>query len=287
MAPMDKMDGHLEAARAQAMSGVASRVTRVAGEGESRAISLRLIGSNPVLSVVVPVRDEVHNVSPLFEELRRSLAGVRHEIIFVDDASVDGTVDILMRLCETAPALRVLRHDFSAGQSAALLTGIRAARGEWIATLDGDGQNDPVDLIKLWRAALGSGAPAGLYIGHRVSRHDGRLRRVSSRVANGVRSRLLRDRVPDSGCGVKLFRRDVFLSIPYFDHMHRFLPALMQREGKEVRSVPVGHRPRKSGQSKYGVMNRLWVGIVDLIGVMWLLHRRRATGRITELGVDD
>jgi dolichol-phosphate mannosyltransferase len=285
---MDNMDLSLEAMRTAAMPRMAPGIVRVVGENENRAISLRLIdGLGPDLSVVIPVRDEACNVSPLFEELQQCLAGMRYEIIFVDDASADGTADMLMRLREKVPTLRVLRHASGAGQSAALLTGVRAARGEWIATLDGDGQNDPADLIKLWHAAMESEMPAGLYIGHRMSRHDNRLRLVSSRVANGVRSRLLRDRVPDSGCGVKLFRRTVFLSIPYFDHMHRFLPALMHREGLEVRSVPVGHRPRKSGYSKYGVMNRLWVGIADLAGVMWLLHRRRGTGRITELGVDD
>lgn len=252
---------------------------------EATQLTAGAAASAPLLSVVIPVRDEVANVGPLVHEIERSLASVRHEIVFVDDASVDGTADALAWLREAVPALRVLRHRVSAGQSAALLTGVRAARSAWIATLDGDGQNDPADLMKLWRAATESATSAGLYIGHRVSRHDSGMRILSSRVANGVRSRLLRDRTPDSGCGVKLFRRDVFLSIPYFDHMHRFLPALMNREGLAVRSVPVGHRPRTAGRSKYGVMDRLWVGIVDLFGVMWLLRRRRDSGGITELGM--
>lgn len=241
-------------------------------------------GGLPALSVVVPVRDESENVVAVCEEIARALEGIAHEIIFVDDASRDDTLQVLLRLRDVMPTLRVLHHGRNAGQSAALLTGVRAARAEWVGTLDGDGQNDPVDLVRLWRAASAAAEPAGLYIGHRVSRHDSALRILSSRVANGVRSRLLRDRVPDSGCGVKLFRRSVFLAIPYFDHMHRFLPALVHREGCAVHSLPVGHRPRRAGRSKYGVMNRLWVGIVDLAGVMWLLRRRCRPGEVVEVG---
>jgi dolichol-phosphate mannosyltransferase len=241
----------------------------------------------PSLSVVIPVHNEVANVGPLLAQASASLKDVPHEIIFVDDASTDGTVAELNKLRTQTPFLRILRHASQAGQSAAMHTGARAARGAWVGTLDGDGQNDPADLVKLWRTAESeSDQAAGLYIGHRVSRHDNGVRIISSRVANGVRKRLLRDSVPDSGCGVKLFRRDVFLSMPYFDHMHRFLPALIQRENLAVRSVPVGHRPRQAGRSKYGVMNRLWVGIVDLCGVMWLLRRRRNAGKVTEVGLD-
>ncbi len=239
------------------------------------------------LSIVIPLCNEAENVQALCVELRRCLAGhLAHEVLLVDDGSTDGTFEILARLLGAMPGLRVLRHSRNAGQSAALLTGVRAARAEWIATLDGDGQNDPADLLKLWHLAATERAPAGLYIGHRVARHDNWIRIASSRLANAVRSRLLGDRVPDTGCGIKLFRRELFLSLPYFDHMHRFLPALVQREGLRVASVPVSHRPRLAGRSKYGVGNRLWAGIVDMAGVMWLRRRRRRAGLIAEAGGD-
>lgn len=238
------------------------------------------------LSIVVPVMNEVDNVTTLFEEIRTHLEGrLDLELIFVDDGSRDGTPETLAGLARQTPWLRVLRHTRNAGQSAALLTGVRAARADWVATLDGDGQNDPADLLRLW-AMKDSGAAADLYIGHRVARHDSPLRRLSSRVANGVRARLLGDGAPDTGCGIKLFRRETFLALPYFDHMHRFLPALIQREGGKVASVPVNHRPRLRGHSKYGVGNRLWVGIVDLLGVLWLLRRRRLPGHPVEVGRD-
>jgi dolichol-phosphate mannosyltransferase len=174
------------------------------------------------------------------------------------------------------PRLRVLRHGRSCGQSAALRSGIRAARGKWIATLDGDGQNDPADLPALLRAGREQGlGERWLIAGWRAKRQDSWLRKLSSKVANGVRRRLLRDATPDTGCGLKLFPRALFLELPYFDHMHRFLPALVLRAGGRVESVPVNHRPRHQGTSKYGVHNRLWVGIVDLFGVMWLQRRAR------------
>jgi dolichol-phosphate mannosyltransferase len=234
------------------------------------------------LTVVIPVCNEADNIGSLCAELRQCLSGVEHELVFVDDGSTDDTAAKLTTLRAAMPELRLVRHASNAGQSAALLTGVRAARGEWIATLDGDGQNDPVDVRKLWGLAREASAPAGLYIGHRTARHDSWMRILSSRIANGVRSRLLRDRVPDTGCGIKLFRREVFLALPYFDHMHRFMPALVRREGFDVVSVPVGHRHRLAGTSKYGVANRLWVGIVDMIGVMWLLRRRRRPALIDE-----
>jgi dolichol-phosphate mannosyltransferase len=236
------------------------------------------------LSVVIPVCNEADNVDALCAELRQCLGSLDYEVVFVDDASTDGTAAKLASLREAMPQLRVVRHAANAGQSAALLTGVRAARGEWVATLDGDGQNDPADLLKLLTLARSGPAPAGLYTGHRTSRRDSRVRILSSRIANGVRSRLLRDRVLDTGCGIKLLRREVFLSLPYFDHMHRFLPALVRREGLEVVAVPVSHRRRLAGASKYGVGNRLWVGIVDMIGVMWLQRRRRRPGPIEEAG---
>jgi glycosyltransferase involved in cell wall biosynthesis len=171
----------------------------------------------------------------------------------------------------------LLRHSARSGQSAAVHSGVRAARAPWIATLDGDGQNDPHDLINLL-AARGEPANAGvrLFMGNRTTRRDTWLRRLSSRIANGVRGGLLGDGTPDTGCGIKVFERETFLQLPVFDHMHRFLPALFQRAGSRVVSVPVNHRPRTRGRSKYGLHNRLWVGIVDLFGVMWLKARYRA-----------
>jgi dolichol-phosphate mannosyltransferase len=240
------------------------------------------------LSIVIPLCNEAENAQSLCEELRRCLAGrVAHEVLLVDDGSIDGTFEVLSRLRDEIAGLRVLRHSRNAGQSAALATGVRAARAGWVATLDGDGQNDPADLLKLWQLASTERSPAGLYIGHRVARHDNWVRIASSRIANAVRSRLLHDRVPDTGCGVKLFRRELFLSLPYFDHMHRFLPALVQREGLRVASVPVSHRPRLAGRSKYGVGNRLFAGMVDMAGVMWLQRRRRRAGLIAETGSDE
>lgn len=234
------------------------------------------------LSIVVPVFNEADNIQLLSAEIHAHFAGqLEFELIFVDDGSSDASPSILSELSQQTPTVRVLRHASNAGQSAALLTGVRAAKADWIATLDGDGQNDPADLLRFW--SLRSTAPAAdLYIGHRVARQDSALRRFSSRVANGVRGRLLKDDAPDTGCGIKLFRRQLFLTLPYFDHMHRFLPALVRREGGQVTSVPVNHRPRLRGQSKYGVGNRLWVGLVDLLGVMWLLRRRRLPGQPVE-----
>ncbi|MEM6490445.1 MAG: glycosyltransferase family 2 protein [Pseudomonadota bacterium] len=233
------------------------------------------------ISVVVPVKNEAGNVAPLLAEIRAALDGVAtYEAIFVDDGSKDATAAELTGSPDAPAAgdfagLRVLRHDRSYGQSAALVTGVRAAGGEWIATLDGDGQNDPADLPKLWAqaAALAADDPITLIGGERVKRQDSALKRASSRIANRVRGALLRDDTRDTGCGLKLFRRAAFLNLPAFNHMHRFLAALVRRDGGAVVSVPVNHRPRGHGRSKYGVMNRLWVGIVDLFGMMWLQSR--------------
>ncbi len=230
------------------------------------------------ISVVVPVRDEQDNVLPLIEEIHAALSGRESfEIVYVDDGSSDATPDRLAEARARFPEVRVVRHVASCGQSAAIRTGVRAARGAVIVTLDGDGQNDPADipaLLDAWRAE-GRAPDLGMVTGQRVRRRDSGLRRLSSRIANGVRSRLLDDGIADTGCGLKAFSREAFLALPYFDHMHRFLPALMRREGYSVAVVPVNHRPRQAGRSKYGVMNRLWVGIVDLCGVMWLKRRRR------------
>lgn len=227
-----------------------------------------------LLSVVVPVRNEAGNIRPLLEEIRAALdGGVMYEIIYIDDGSTDDTLLQLKAMQAELPQLRVLRHARSCGQSTAVRSGVKAARGEWIATLDGDGQNDPADIPKLM-AALEEGVH--LVGGNRRhARRDSWIKRFSSIIANGIRSRLLHDNTPDTGCGLKLFRRDVFLDLPYFDHMHRFLPALVQRCGGRVVSVPVHHRPRERGVSNYGTLDRLLVGIVDLAGMLWLLRRAK------------
>ena len=231
-----------------------------------------------VLSVVVPVCNEAENVEPLVREIDAALRGIEYEMLFVDDGSTDETAAILKRLKTELPALRVLRHSFRSGQSAAVASGVRAARAPWIATLDGDGQNDPADIPKLI-AAREDSANRGvqLFMGNRkASRKDTAFRKLQSSIANGVRSSLLGDGTPDTGCGIKLFSREVFMDVPRFDHMHRFLPALFQRQGARVVSVPVSHRERTRGTSKYGMLNRLWVGIVDIVGVMWLRKRYKS-----------
>ncbi|MFN3883773.1 MAG: glycosyltransferase family 2 protein [Rhodocyclaceae bacterium] len=230
------------------------------------------------LSVVVPVRNEAENIEPLVREIVAALAGrTEFEIVYVDDGSTDATPQALARLKAAFPMLRVITHRRSCGQSQALATGILHARYEWIATLDGDGQNDPADIPALLAVLADPEQPANLELiaGWRKNRQDDWLRRLSSRIANAVRSRFLGDATPDTGCGLKLFARATFLELPHFDHMHRFLPALVQRNGGAVVSVPVNHRPRVRGQSKYGVHDRLWVGIVDLFGVAWLQRRVR------------
>src|SRR6202045_3760547 len=227
------------------------------------------------LSVVIPVRDEAAHVAPLVAELRAALDGLLdYEILYVDDGSEDGTAAEVARLQAEAPHLRLLRHRRSCGQSAAIRSGVRAARAAWIATLDGDGQNDPADIPKLWcLSPASSGVAPVLVNGNREKRQDSWSKRSASRIANSIRGRVLGDDTPDTGCGLKLFPRALFLDLPYFDHMHRFLPALVLREGGSVRSVRVNHRPRRSGVSKYGIFDRLCAGIIDLLGVMWLKRR--------------
>ncbi len=227
------------------------------------------------VSVVIPVCNEEGNVEPLAREIDAALKHLQYEMIFVDDGSTDATAARLAAARAAGlSALRVLRHSFRSGQSAAVASGVRAARAPWIATLDGDGQNDPADIPKLLAArSEAAHADVLLFMGNRTTRRDTGFRRLQSRVANGVRGWLLGDGTPDTGCGIKLFHRDTFLELPRFDHMHRFMPALFQRHGARVVSVPVNHRARASGQSKYGMLNRLWVGIVDICGVMWLRRR--------------
>ncbi len=228
------------------------------------------------LSIVVPVHNETDNVRPLIEEIDSALGGsLAYEMVYVDDGSTDDTLPKLMALREQFPRLRVLRHVRCCGQSTALRSGVRASRGAVIATLDGDGQNNPADIPRLlaaWRE-LDGGSAGAMVAGYRKRRKDTGWRRFSSKVANGVRGSLLKDNTPDTGCGLKVFSRELFLALPYFDHMHRFLPALAQRAGGKVVSVEVDHRPRLRGQSKYGTWHRLWVGIWDLLGVMWLQQR--------------
>ena len=241
------------------------------------------------LSVVVPVHNERDNLAPLIDEIVDALCDlVPFEIVYVDDGSTDGSAEMLRAMQRRVPMLRVIRHERSAGQSTAIRTGILAARGRWIATLDGDGQNDPADIPALLTQACSLAAQRGdarlLIAGWRTRRRDTRFTRWQSRVANAVRSRLLRDGTPDTGCGLKVFPRDMFIALPYFDHMHRFLPALVRREGGSVESVPVRHRPRTEGHSHYGVMNRLWTGLVDMAGVIWLSRRARVPAT-TELTV--
>src|SRR5438067_61398 len=228
------------------------------------------------LSVVIPVKNEAGNIAPLVAEISAALDGrVDYEIVYVDDGSTDSTAAELRHIRASLACLRFVSHARSCGQSAAIRSGVKAARGSWIATLDGDGQNDPADIPALWEIARNAPeAPPLLIAGQRRRRQDSWTKRQSSRIANAVRRRLLHDDTPDTGCGLKLFPRALFLDLPYFDHMHRFLPALVLREGGVVRSVPVNHRPRQRGTSNYGVFDRLAVGITDLFGVLWL--RRRA-----------
>ena len=227
------------------------------------------------LSVVIPVRNEAANIAPLVAEIRAALDGrVDYEIVYVDDGSSDGTVAAIEQLRRGFAGLRLVKHRARAGQSAAIRTGVRAAAAPWIATLDGDGQNDPADIPRLWAMAReAADAPRLLIAGQRAKRRDSTVKRWSSRVANGVRARMLGDDTPDTGCGLKLFPRALYLDLPFFDHQHRFLPALVLREGGRVVSVPVNHRPRERGASNYGTLDRLFVGIVDLAGVMWLKRR--------------
>ena len=239
---------------------------------------------SPQLSVVVPVFNEQDNVGPLLREIVAALRGhVAFEALFVDDDSKDGTLAALRALKAEVPELRVLHHVKQSGQSTAIRTGVRNARAPWVATLDGDGQNDPADIPKLLAARDAAAPQIRLFAGWRVNRQDSGSKRWASKWANAIRARMLRDDTPDTGCGIKLFERAAFLDLPYFDHMHRYLPALMQRAGWKTVSVPVSHRPRGSGQSKYTNLGRALVGIRDLMGVSWLIQRSHVTP-VSEIG---
>ena len=235
-------------------------------------------------SVVVPVRNEADNVAPLVKEIVSVLDGRwAYEIIYVNDGSTDATGERLCELMKNHPQLRQLRHATSCGQSAAVRSGVRAARGAIVATLDGDGQNNPAFLPELIAAIETGGDRVGLAAGQRVGRKDTGFKRWQSRAANAVRNAILHDGTRDTGCGLKAFRREVFLSMPYFDGLHRFLPALVRREGFDIAYVDVVDRPRHSGVSNYGFFDRLWIGIMDLAGVWWLIRRKKTTPVATEV----
>jgi len=232
------------------------------------------------LSVVIPVHNEEESIGNLINEIVAALSEkYQYEIVVVDDGSTDQTLDTLLEIKQELTVLRVIKHLKNSGQSTAVRTGVQQAKSAWIATLDGDGQNDPADIPSLYNELINNQAadPWLVIAGYRKKRKDTWLKRMSSKYANGIRDRLLRDGTPDTGCGLKVFSRDSFLALPYFDHMHRYIPALFQRQGGRVVSIKVNHRHRMLGISKYGFHNRLWVGIVDILGVRWLQNRARLT----------
>jgi dolichol-phosphate mannosyltransferase len=246
------------------------------------AAFMTLAVSVPV-SVVVPVKDEAENVAPLAREIAAAIKGEQaHEIIFIDDGSTDTTAAALIALRSEIPQLRVLRHPRNLGQSRGVRSGVLAAKGEIIVTLDGDGQNDPADIPKLL-AALRADKSLGMVSGVRVKRQDTASRRLASKLGNRFRNWMLKDGATDTGCGLKAFRRDAYLALPYFDHQHRYLIALIKREGYGVRFVPVGHRARTAGISKYTNFGRMLVSVNDLLGVRWLISRHRGPAGIEEL----
>jgi len=233
--------------------------------------------------VVVPVRNEAENVGPLTDEIAAALNGRWiFELVFVNDGSTDGTEAALTALKAERPWLRQVKHESSCGQSAAVRSGVAAARAPVVATLDGDGQNDP-SFIPALLTALEQGNDIGLVAGQRVGRRSGGFKKLQSRIANGVRAAILRDGTRDTGCGLKAFRRDAFLALPYFDGLHRFLPALFRRDGYAIAYVDVIDRPRRHGVSNYGLWDRLWVGILDLAGVRWLIRRRKNVPKVSEV----
>ena len=232
--------------------------------------------NRPKITVVIAARNEAENLERLLAEIAAVLKGnIPYEVVVVDDGSDDDTQAVLAILQGRYSNLVTRHHPSSCGQSAGIRTAILAASGSLIATIDGDGQNDPADLPLLIQAFEDRPAGVGIVIGWRQKRNDTWRKRRASRIANGIRARILHDATPDTGCGLKVFTREAFLNLPYFDHMHRFLPALMLREGLRSVSVPVRHRARIAGQSKYGVWDRALVGVVDMLGVLWLQRRRR------------
>ncbi len=233
------------------------------------------------ISIVIPVHNEAENINPLLNEITATLTDFPdYEIIYIDDGSHDDTLDVLKKAQQSIPNLRVFHHEKSCGQSAAIYTGIKAAKFPVIATLDGDGQNNPADIPNLYaelQLQREKNSKLAMIAGWRNQRHDSAWRLFSSKFANGIRSKLLGDATPDTGCGLKVFLRDAALQLPFFDHYHRFLPALMLRGGYQVVSVHVTHRARERGISNYGTLDRLWVGISDVAGVIWLKTRMKLT----------
>jgi glycosyltransferase involved in cell wall biosynthesis len=242
-----------------------------------------MTAAQPAVSVVVPVRNEADNVAPLVAEIAAALTGQwPFEVVYVNDGSTDGTEAELQRLIAGHAWLRRMRHKRSCGQSAAVRSGVAAARAPLVVTLDGDGQNDPAFLPAMIRALQAGQPRTGLIAGQRVGRKATGFKKLQSRIANAVRKAVLRDGTRDTGCGLKAFRRDVFLSLPYFDGLHRFLPALVKRDGYEIGYLDVVDRPRHAGVSNYGMWDRLWVGILDLAGVWWLIRRKKRVPEILE-----
>lgn len=232
----------------------------------------------PWLSIVVPLKNEAENVDFVAEGIVEACADLGpYEVIFVDDGSTDDTAARVLALRERFPMLRLVQHEQSAGQSAAVHSGVEMARGRAICTLDGDGQNPPSEIRKLVALLEDRQFPpeVAMVAGERVGRQDTASKRLASRAANGLRARLLRDETRDTGCGLKLIRRDVFLGLPYFDHMHRYLPALVARDGWKTLHVDVAHAARHAGRSNYANLGRAAVGVYDLIGIMWLIKRRK------------
>lgn len=238
----------------------------------------------PLLSVVAPMFNEAGGAAALIGEIAQALCKIEHEIVIVDDCSTDETRSVLSEARREYPQLRVLVHAINAGQSRAVRTGVMAAKAPIVVMLDGDGQNNPADILALYAAFTATDVPKSLAMvaGERRNRRDSAAKKWASRLANGLRKRLLKDGADDTGCGLKVFNREAFLRLPYFDHMHRYLPALMRRDGYKVVFVPVSHRPRAHGASKYTNFGRFMVGIRDLFGVVWLMGRARPPGHIHE-----
>jgi dolichol-phosphate mannosyltransferase len=250
-------------------------------EGLSQATTAQEGGDRPVVSVVVPVKNESGNIGPLVAEIAAALVDRAFEIVYVNDGSTDSTERELRTLMRERAWLRQIRHQTSCGQSAAIRTGVAMARAELVVSIDGDGQNDPA-FIPALIAAL-DGPRVGLVAGQRVGRKATPFKKLQSRIANAIRGAVLKDGTRDTGCGLKAFRRDLFLSLPYFDGLHRFLPALVRREGLEITYVDVVDRPRQHGTSKYGFWDRLWIGMVDLFGVWWLIRRKKRIPQSVEV----
>jgi len=229
------------------------------------------------LSIIIPVFNESESIATLIDEISSSIKEINYEVIVVDDNSSDNTIAVLKGVKNSNKRLRIIKHKNNYGQSFAVRSGVKNAKSPWIATLDGDGQNDPADIPRLYDALIESSQDNTnlLVAGYRVKRKDSLLKRVSSKYANIIRSKILKDEVRDTGCGLKLFARDFFLDLPSFNHMHRYIPALYTAKNGRVISLEVNHRHRKKGKSKYGFNNRFWVGITDLFGVRWLQNRSK------------